>query len=47
MKDVEISKKYGIPARTIADWKKADPANWRFKVYTKLKDEEKSNDNSR
>lgn len=33
MKDKEIFEVLGIPARTLAGWKKADQANWRKKLY--------------
>ncbi len=37
--DVEISCKYGIPTRTLQDWKNKDKDNWRSKVYLSLKNE--------
>lgn len=37
MKDVDITRKFGIPSRTIQDWKNTDKGNWRFKVYNFLK----------
>jgi len=37
MKDTEIQEKYGVPTRTLQDWKKKAPDNWRFKVYELLK----------
>ena len=42
MKDIEISRKFGLPISTIQDWKKADKDTWRYKVYIKLKDDNPS-----
>jgi len=36
MSDTEIFHRYGIPTRTLQDWKKKDDDNWRKKVYEKI-----------
>ena len=36
MSDAEIYRAYGIPTRTLQDWKKTDSDNWRKKVYEKI-----------
>jgi len=36
MSDTEIYRAYGIPTRTLQDWKKKDNDNWRKKVYEKI-----------
>lgn len=33
MKDTELSKRFGVPTRTLSDWKKQKPDNWRYKLY--------------
>jgi len=40
MKDVEISRKWGIPLQTLYFWKKTEKDNWRYKVYQAMKDDE-------
>lgn len=42
-KDIDITKKYGIPTRTLQDWKNRTPDNWRYKVYMKMKKEKEEN----
>lgn len=37
VKDVDIYREYGVPTRTLQDWKNADKSNWRYKVYNGLK----------
>jgi predicted transcriptional regulator len=39
MTDVTLSKKWNIPLQTLYKWKKADKDNWRFKIYTYLKEQ--------
>ena len=38
IEDVAISRRFNLPARTLADWKKADKDNWRYRVYTFFKE---------
>ncbi len=35
--DTEINKLYGIPTRTLQDWKNRSKDNWRLKIYETLK----------
>jgi len=37
LNDTEISKKFGIPTRTLQDWKNKNSDNWRTKIYQKIK----------
>ena len=37
IKDTQITGFFGVPRSTIQDMKKTDKDNWRFKVYTFLK----------
>ena len=41
--DIELVRIFGIPNSTIQDWKKGDKNNWRYKLYTylRLQDKEK------
>jgi hypothetical protein len=43
LKDIELVRIFGIPNSTIQDWKKGDKNNWRYKLYTylRLQDKEK------
>lgn len=36
MKDIEMSRLFGIPVNTIQDFKKSAPSNWRNQVYNFL-----------
>ena len=38
MKDTEIAERFGIPIRTLASWKAAEPKNWRRKLYLFMRD---------
>ncbi len=42
MKDIEISRKFGLPISTIQDWKKTDKENWRYKLIMYLKKQNES-----
>ena len=37
MKDTQLSDLFGLPLRTIADWKKKGEGDWRLKIYNFLK----------
>ncbi len=38
MTDVELSMRFGVPTRTLSDWKKQKPSNWRKKMYLFLQE---------
>lgn len=37
VKDIDVTREYGVPTRTLQDWKNADKSSWRYKVYKALK----------
>ena len=39
--DSDITKILSVPSSTLKDWKKSDATNWRFKVYSFLKQQSK------
>lgn len=37
LKDIDISRLLNIPQSNLREWKKKENDNWRFKIYTILK----------
>lgn len=38
MTDTDIAKRFEMPIRTLANWKKQDKKNWRRKLYIYMKE---------
>jgi hypothetical protein len=38
VKDVLISRRFGLPIQTIQKWKNADASDWRYKIYNLVKE---------
>jgi len=38
MTDVKIAERFKMPIRTLANWKKQEPSNWRRKLYVFMKE---------